>query len=105
MKNAVTQHCLPSRANLYKEGPLYALVLSLGRQPALTQEHVHLFCFQIQYFHLVQVPIGPHHGVVMTDANLKHLAQVHSLNSELIHLRNKEKKNHSVSHRHLQFSC
>lgn len=84
--------CDHSDIDLYVEGPLYAVVLFLRRQPALTQEHVHLFCFQIQHFHLVQVSISPHQRVIVTYMKLKHLAQVHSLNSKLVHLRFKEKK-------------
>lgn len=77
-------------ADLHEEGPIYAFVLFLGRQPALAQEHVHFFHFHIQHLHLVQVPVSANQRVVVTDAYFKHLSQVYSLDGELIYLRGKE---------------
>lgn len=75
--------------NLDKESPLQAFVFLLLRQPALTQEHVNLLRVHIQHLHLVQVPVGPYHGVVVTNSDLKHLTQVDRFNGEFVHLETK----------------
>ena len=82
--------------NLDKEGAVDAFVLLLPGQPALTQEHVHLLCVRVRHLHLVQVPVRPHVGVVVANADLKHLAQVHRLDCELVHLESQNQ--HSLSH-------
>lgn len=78
------------QADLNVEDPVDPSVLALAREPSLTQEQKHLFRVLIQHFHLLQVPVGTQHAVVVTNTDLEHLTQIHSLQSKRVHLTNKK---------------
>lgn len=79
------------QADLNVEDPVDPSVLTLAREPSLTQEQKHLLCVLVQHFHLLQVPISTEHAVVVTNTDLEHLAQIHSLQSERVHLTNQKR--------------
>lgn len=76
------------QADLNVEHPVDPFVLPLSREPSLTQKEKHFVCVLVQHFHLLQVPISTQHAVVMANTDLEHLAQIHCLQSERIHLTN-----------------
>lgn len=68
------------------EDSLNASVLPLPGEPAFTQEEEDLLRVHVKHLHLVQVPVGTHHAVIMPDFYLENLSEVDRLYSELIHL-------------------
>ncbi|TNN31452.1 hypothetical protein EYF80_058397 [Liparis tanakae] len=57
-----------------------------SQEPTFTQEEVDLLRIHVDHLHLVQVPVGAHHAVIMADLDPEHLPQVNGFYGELIHL-------------------
>lgn len=68
------------------EDSINETVLPLPRQPAFAKEEEDLLRVLIHHLHLVQVPVGAHHAVVVAYFDLVHLSKVNRLYGELIHL-------------------
>ncbi len=78
------------QADLNVEHPVDPFVLLLSRKPSLTQKQKDFLRILVQHFHLFQVPISTQHAVVMANADLEHLAQIHGLQGECVHLTNQK---------------
>lgn len=72
---------------LHIEDSINATVLPLPGKPALAQEEEDLLRVLVHHLHLVQVPVGAHHAIVVAYFDLVHLSEVNRLYGELIHLR------------------
>lgn len=78
------------QADLNVEHPVDPFVLLLSRKPSLTQKQKDFLRILVHHFYLFQVPFSTQHAVVMANADLEHLAQIHSLQGECVHLTNQK---------------